>query len=161
MAKKSDITDAERELFRQAMQHIQPDSNKNDTSDSQKLPHRNRIQQQWIADGEGYFHSAGLQKRLLRQLCNGQLSIDAEIDLHGYRLHQAEDIMATFLAKAPLQQWRVIKIIHGKGWRSEAQIGKIKQWLFKWLPEQASVLAWQPAIPSDGGSGAGYVLLRI
>ena len=162
MTKKSDISDNERQTFRQAMLQIQPIHLKDKLDDTKIIQNTGVVakQQKWVIDNHGYFFSCGIQKRVLRQLKSRGLAVDAKLDLHGYRLSQAETKMVQFLSLANEKKWRLALIIHGKGERSNNPMGKIKEWLFKWLPDQPGVLAWQPAVAKDGGNGAGYLLLQ-
>ena len=163
MVKKFETSAAERALFRQAIANITSVPLKDEPqvpteSDDVSKQGMNACQQQWYFDEQGYFYSSGLHKRLLKQLTSGLLTIDATLDLHGYRIHQLVNVMESFLSRAVMRQQRLLLIIHGKG--SQQGLSPIKDWLFNWLSGHPHVLAWQPAIPKHGGGGASYLLLK-
>ena len=107
---------------------------------------------------DSYFHS-GLQSRLQRKIRQGAIRPEAVLDLHGYRRHEAIATLEDFLADALHQQYRMLLIIHGQGYRSASE-AVLKPLLHGWLAEQHQVLAWCPARASDGAGGASYVYLR-
>lgn len=101
----------------------------------------------------------GVQKKLQRKIRMGLIPVDATLDLHGYRQQQAIDQLYLFLQQALSAQLRFVLIIHGKGFRSESQ-AIIRPLVQHWLQQQPNVLAFCPAQPRDGGSGASYVYLK-
>lgn len=107
---------------------------------------------------ESYFNH-GIQKKLERRIRQGQVEIDATLDLHGHRRQQALVELNSFLKLCQQQKLRQILIIHGKGYNSEEE-AILRPLVQHWLEEQSSVLAWCPAQPRDGGHGATYVYLR-
>lgn len=107
----------------------------------------------------GSWFDAGLQKKLQRRIKMGQIPIDAMLDLHGYRQQQALEALRSFLHEALNVQARMLLIIHGKGFRSESQ-AVLRPLVQHWLIEQSVVLAFCPAQPADGGSGASYVYIK-
>jgi DNA-nicking Smr family endonuclease len=107
---------------------------------------------------QSWFHH-GLQKKMQSRIRNAQIEIDASLDLHGYRQHEALQELESFFAYASQQQARFLLIVHGKGYGSENQ-PVLKPLVQHWLSEQEKVLAWCPAQPIHGGSGASYVYLK-
>ncbi|MCP4077883.1 MAG: hypothetical protein GY744_17065 [Gammaproteobacteria bacterium] len=107
---------------------------------------------------QSWFHH-GIQKKLQRKIKAGQLNIDAMLDLHGHRQHEAIHELEAFMQSAINTRSRLVLIIHGKGFNSasEAVLRPLVQY---WLSEQSAVLAYCPAQPKDGGSGASYVYLK-
>lgn len=101
----------------------------------------------------------GMQKKLKQRIRMGQLPIDAILDLHGYRQQQALEALRSFVQEALRIDARLLLIIHGKGFRSESQ-AVLRPLVQHWLAEQSMVLAYCPAQPADGGSGASYVYLK-
>jgi DNA-nicking Smr family endonuclease len=100
---------------------------------------------------------AGLDGRTQRRLFRGDVPIDRRIDLHGYTAARAEVKLQTFIEDAFYAGCRCILVITGKG------AGVLKQHVPGWLkrpPLSGLVLALAEARPTDGGSGAFYVLLR-
>jgi DNA-nicking Smr family endonuclease len=53
-----------------------------------------------------------------------------------------------------------VRIIHGKGNRSNHKGPVIKTKINNWLRQHERILAFHSARPVDGGTGAIYVLLR-
>lgn len=106
------------------------------------------------------FRRSGIQQRLFSRLRNGQLEIEAELDLHGMTIAIAHHALAEFLHDCQEFNIRCIRIIHGKGWSSQHQKPVLKSKLNGWLQQDENVLAFCSALIEDGGTGAVYVLLR-
>jgi len=106
------------------------------------------------------FRRSGIQKRLFTRLRNGQIQIEAELDLHGMTIPVAHDALAKFLHDCQHYQLRCARIIHGKGWGSKHNKPILKSKLNSWLQQTNNVLAFCSAPIEDGGTGAVYVLLR-
>ncbi len=106
------------------------------------------------------FSRAGVQPRQLRNLQKGNLICAAECDLHGLTLAQAEQTLEKFVQECQAKHYRVIRIIHGKGHRSENNNPTLKNFVNQWLRELKDVLAFYSAMPKDGGAGSVQVLLR-
>jgi DNA-nicking Smr family endonuclease len=106
------------------------------------------------------FSRSGIQPATLKKLRQGKLAIEDEIDLHGMTVDDARDYLRSFLAECEASSTRVIRIVHGKGYRSKDRKPLIKGMVNRWLREVPMVLAFNSAIPADGGNGAVYVLLK-
>ena len=107
------------------------------------------------------FKRDGVQAKYFRELKNGLLPIQAEFDLHGMKLDEAKTICLKEILLSVDKGLRVIKFIHGKGYRSGHQkAGKLKQQLNHWLPQLENVLAFCSAPPNEGGTGAILILLK-
>ena len=106
------------------------------------------------------FQRSGVQDRLFKQLRQGQLQIDAELDLHGMTIPIAHQQLAEFIDECRRQTIRCIRIIHGKGWGSKDNKPVLKTKLNAWLQHEENVLAFCSAPVKDGGTGAVFVLLR-
>lgn len=109
--------------------------------------------------------TADMDRRLAQRFRRGQLSIDAQYDLHGMRQHEAHEALNGFLAQAQGRGCRCILVITGKGQRAplEERTGILKAQLPRWLNEASNrgrVLAVTTAQPKHGGEGAFYVLLK-
>ncbi len=100
---------------------------------------------------------AGLDGRSQRRLFRGNVPIDRRLDLHGYTAVRAETKLLTFLKDAMDSNCRCVLVITGKG--AGVLSGHLPDWL-KREPLSKLVLALAEARPTDGGSGAFYVLLR-
>jgi len=82
------------------------------------------------------------------------------MNLHGYKIEEAEQRLVRFLTGCTLQHKQQIRIIHDKGLHSLQGRAVLKSRLPGWLQQCANVLAYCPARPTDGGNGALYVLLK-
>jgi DNA-nicking Smr family endonuclease len=105
-----------------------------------------------------WFHH-GLQKKRIQRIRQGELPLDARLDLHGLRRDQAVAELSRFLHHALLDGCRFLVIVHGQGYGSENE-AVLKPLTRHWLSQQQEVLAWCPARPRHGGGGATYVYLR-
>lgn len=102
----------------------------------------------------------GVQQNLFKQLRTGRIPPEATLDLHGYRLDEASRELPAFIDEAVKRDCRVVRIVHGKGGRENARNAKLKSHVAQWLQQIDAVLAYHSALPTDGGAGALYVLLR-
>jgi len=109
---------------------------------------------------ELYFAREGLQQKLLKQLRRGQLSITAELDLHGYIVADARIALTEFLKDCRRHGDRCVRIVHGKGHGSKQKLPVLKNKVNAWLQQRDEILAFCSARPVDGGTGAVYVLLK-
>ena len=107
-----------------------------------------------------FFARAGIQQKAQKKLRRGELPIEEELDLHGYTANEAKIAIQDFLYECKRQHIRYIRIIHGKGYRSEQKIPVLKTHIAYWLPQLNDVLAFSSALPKDGGTGAIYVILK-
>ena len=107
-----------------------------------------------------FFARPGIQQRKLQLLRRGQLSIGAELDLHGMTAAIARHELVHFISACRGQHIRCARVIHGKGYRSEGQAPILKNRINSWLRQHHDVLAFSSTPQKDGGSGAVYVLLR-
>ena len=103
---------------------------------------------------------AGIQKQVFRKLKRGQYSIEAELDLHGSTRLEAEQQLAEFINGCRDRGIRCVRIIHGKGYGSSNHGPVIKPLVNQWLQKRTEILAFCSAKPTDGGTGAVYVLLK-
>lgn len=113
-----------------------------------------------MASGEVLAHlQDGYPPKLLRQLRRGQYVIEAELDLHHLRQHQARAVLGRFLADCRRDRHRCIRIIHGKG-KDAGQGSVLKAMTDRVLRQRAEVIGFTSARPQDGGTGAVLVLLQ-
>ncbi|SEP72753.1 DNA-nicking endonuclease, Smr domain [Ectothiorhodospira magna] len=107
------------------------------------------------------FMREGLQRQVFKKLRRGYYRISAELDLHGMTARQAHEALGLFLAEARTQRLRCVRIIHGKGLRSSNRGPVLKSRVVHWLQQRSDILAFCSARPTDGGTGAVVVLLRV
>ena len=113
-----------------------------------------------VVDDVLFFARAGIQQKIQKKLRRGELPIEEELDLHGYTVNEAKTAIQDFLFECERQHIRYIRIIHGKGYRSDQKIPILKTHVAYWLPQLSNVLAFSSAVPKDGGTGAIYILLK-
>src|SRR5512141_2114564 len=107
------------------------------------------------------FKRPGVRDDALRRLRRGEITVEAEIDLHGLSRHATHDALRSFLGMALAQRLQCVRVIHGKGLRSGPGGPVLKHAVSDWLARIDSVAAFATARPADGGTGALYVLLRL
>ena len=113
-----------------------------------------------IVDDVLFFARAGIQQKVQKKLRRGELPIEEELDLHGYTVSEAKIAIQDFLYECKRQHIRYIRVIHGKGYRSDQKIPVLKTHVAYWLPQLNDVLAFSSAQARDGGTGAIYVILK-
>jgi len=106
------------------------------------------------------FRRPGIQAGLLRRMRRGQISIEAELDLHGMIVPEARQALAGFLQHCLDRGIRCVRIIHGKGLSSPGKRPVLKGKVNHWLRQREEVLAFASARAVEGGTGAVLVLLR-
>lgn len=105
------------------------------------------------------FIRPGLQRNILRKLRRGHYSITRQLDLHGLTVPRARQTLSEFLRDCLDHDERCVRIIHGKGNNSPNQQPVLKIKVNTWLRQRSEILAFCSARPTDGGTGAVYVLL--
>lgn len=176
--KKKPVSAQDQELFRREMRNVLPLAQDKIMPFRQRLAPRPRqleldearVIRDMMSDifepaemetGEELLYTRpGLPKRLLRQLRQGKFSISAELDLHGMAVPMARQALAQFLAECEQHAVRSARIIHGKGRGSYQKEPVLKGKVNAWLQQRDEVLAFCSARPTDGGTGAIYVLLK-
>ena len=106
------------------------------------------------------YRREGVGTDVTARLRRGQWTVQGQIDLHGMRVDEARDALASFLAEATKRHRRCLRVIHGKGLGSVAREPVLKGKVLRWLVQRDEVLAFCQARPNDGGAGALLVLLR-
>jgi DNA-nicking Smr family endonuclease len=87
-----------------------------------------------------------------RKIKNYTPTIDAELDLHGFTGHEARDAVEDFLHEASVNNWTRIRVVVGKGTRSEHGHAVLPN-VVKTLLNQRG-LTYTYAKLQDGGEGA-------
>jgi DNA-nicking Smr family endonuclease len=101
----------------------------------------------------------GHAPRILKRLRRGHYAVVDEIDLHQMNAATAALALKRFLDESRKSRRLCVKIIHGKGLRSRAGGPVLKRLADRLLRQRADVIAFAPAQPADGGTGATLVLL--
>ena len=166
-------TPDDKDLFRQAMADVRPISTKKVSLRSKpgRIKKRPPPSPATIDDSlsddfiplcgdELEFMRPGVQKSLLKQMRNGKLPVDDRIDLHGLYRDQARIQLLQFISHAQARGYKIVCVVHGKGYHSEDGRPVLKAMVNKWLQTIPEVLAFTSAPHKDGGYGAVYVLVK-
>jgi DNA-nicking Smr family endonuclease len=177
MSSKPPVDEDEAELFRAAISGVKPlvashhahERPTPSTRPLQKEADERAVLAELLNDPEPdmlesgdtlIYQGPGLQDGVFRKLRRGQFRMQSELDLHGLNRDGAKLAVARFLAYCHDQNYRSVRIIHGKGNGSPNSGPVIKRYLDSWLRKRKDVVAFCSARPVDGGTGAVYVLLR-
>lgn len=106
------------------------------------------------------FSRSGIQQSRLRQLRHGNFNVQYQVDLHGYKIDEARELVFEFLQFAQSQGHICVRIIHGKSHRIANRQSTLKSHVNHWLRQLPEVLAFTTAPPSEGGAGSLLVLLK-
>lgn len=109
-----------------------------------------------------------MDQKLRRKIARGRISIDATLDLHGMRQHEAHSALIHFVSTAFYRGDRNILVITGKGVKRTGyaefeQKGVLRHLVPAWLKEPAlvhMVAGTDGAAQHHGGAGALYVRLK-
>jgi DNA-nicking Smr family endonuclease len=115
-------------------------------------------------DGDGHRYgarAAGVSHAQVAELRSGKVRAEATLDLHGMTIEPALAQLRQFLVESRRLARRCVLVVHGKGTHSEHGAPLREAVLQQLLgPLSGLVHALASAAPSDGGSGATYVMLR-
>ncbi|HET8697955.1 MAG TPA: Smr/MutS family protein [Gammaproteobacteria bacterium] len=155
--------DDDRDAFAAAMRGVKPLRRKARTDQArtqQAAPRRLARRTSAAPPPPAAASNAQAVKRLKRSLRRGELTIGAELDLHGATAAEAPALLDAFLDECRQHGVRCARVIHGKGRRSGPEGPVLKGIVHERLARAPSVLGLVPAEPHEGGSGAVLVLLR-
>ena len=107
-----------------------------------------------------FYAHAGLQLKTQKKLRQGKVPIEDHLDLHGLNIDEARNTLLEFIDFAQKQQIRCVLLVHGKGYRAEAQHPVLKNKVNNWLRQHPGILGFSSAQPKDGGTGAVYILIK-
>lgn len=183
------LNSTDQALFKEAVRGTTPLRNKNTHPISKPSKHttsntkEQRLQRQRHASGneellEIYglsdeftfdFHEQPLSEYLnpqcgpdvLRQLKKSRWPISNHIDLHGSTLDQARLRLNYFLKYSLIEQYKCVRIVHGKGYGSKDRTPILALTVRRWLSQLDFVQAFCDCAPYEGGEGAVKVLLRL
>lgn len=117
-----------------------------------------------VSDTPEYIEGTGYQvhPEVARRLHRGDYSIQAYVNLHRFKVSDAQDTFERFLKWAIETGKTGVLIVHGRGLSSPTE-PVLKQRVVEWLtrgPWRKWIVAFASARSCDGGAGATYVLLR-
>jgi len=103
----------------------------------------------------------GFERAVFEALHEGKLSISRVLNLHRFKVEEAEEAFQVFIREALARGDHCVLIIHGRGLSSKDEPvlkKKVHEWLKKG-PFRKHVIGFCSARQCDGGAGATYVLL--
>ena len=108
-----------------------------------------------------------IEKNKLRRIKNGKVTIDGTLDLHGFSLKEAEDLLKLYVGDSVRLRKRFLLIITGKGINSKPNIhgktltikSEVKNWLLDSFYDD-KVQYISKALDRHGGEGAYYFFLK-
>ena len=110
---------------------------------------------------------APLERRARQKLARGHMPVDAALDLHGLRQHEAHPALHGFLLRAQHQGAKIVLVVTGKGEGRASDTyeegGVLRRAVPIWLraPEwRGLVVGFEEAARHHGGAGALYVRIR-
>ena len=101
-----------------------------------------------------------LSKKKIKDFNKGNIFIENKLDLHGFNLDEARNLLENFINQSIKNKNRVILVITGKGKEGE---DTIKNNILSWLNSKDlrnKILAVNYASRKHGGTGAIYILFR-
>lgn len=101
----------------------------------------------------------GIQKRTMQKLKRGRFVVGAQLDMHNMTTQTGRAVLLEFIGDALARSLESVRIIHGKGLRSENG-PRLKLMTRELLRDHPQVLAYTSCKPADGGDGAVDVLLK-
>ncbi len=113
-----------------------------------------------------------IDRKKVRKLGSDQITIDATLDLHGYRQEQAHTTLRSFIRNCQVRDFRYVLIITGKGATTKnssrniwdaPEPGVLKRNVPMWLSDvdmRDYVVGYTKAHQKHGGDGALYVQIR-
>jgi len=178
MDKKKNKLPADRHLFQQAMDDVKPLKSpaRTDSKAPRVSPRVGRHENTHAApspenfylaeekpgidneDGSSYRQN-GVQKRIMQKLKRGHYKLGDQLDLHHMGTRTGAAALLEFITHSQASSFRCIRIIHGKGKRSE-QGPKLRTMTRQLLRDHPQVVAFTACKPADGGDGATDVLLK-
>ncbi len=107
------------------------------------------------------YFKVGLQSKTIKQLKDGNIRIEASLDLHSLTQEQASIKFSRFLNNCYANNMRCVCIIHGKGMRGDQSQPILKNLVNNWLYEFLDIiLGFCSCPPKHGGTGAVLVLFK-
>ena len=102
----------------------------------------------------------GIQQTRMRQLRQGLIEVRYQVDLHGYKIEEARELVDEFLKFSRSKGFSCVRIVHGKSHRTQDRQSTLKSHVNHWLKQLPDVLAFCSAPAAEGGTGSVLVLLK-
>lgn len=106
------------------------------------------------------FRRESISLAVMRDLKRGNFKRREALDLHGMTSTEAQAALREFISYARSAGFRCVRVVHGKGLGSGNRGAVLKTKVNHWLRQWPEVLAFCSARPTEGGTGAVYVLLK-
>ena len=180
--KKRDLSDDEKELWKEFSKSTEPLPHQNQKTAPGKKKLINSVnlkdeKKHYIGGKKNPAHVdkapvssvLSMDSKLHTKMRQGKIRPEAKLDLHGLNLSQAQPILTKFVLDAHGKGLRLILIITGKGRNTEdhdiipKRKGILKANVPNWLamePLSSKILQITNAHVKHGGGGAFYVYLR-
>lgn len=111
-------------------------------------------------DEDGSSHRKnGVKLKTMQKLKRGRFPVNRQLDLHHMTTAVAHRVLLEFVAETRGETLECVRIIHGKGLRSENG-PRLKLMTRQVLRDHHRVLAFTTCKQADGGTGAVDVLLK-
>jgi DNA-nicking Smr family endonuclease len=170
-------SDDDKNLFRDAMQHVTPLKKTNIKPTTRNAP---PVKPKQVIPSEPIkvsyylsnhyteevgpnctlsYHTPGLDKKRFLALKKGEILLQGHLDLHHLHMQEAQDRLCQFIIHHSQLGHRCVLVIHGKG-SHNGKAPILKNAVNHWLKQLPEILAFYSALPRDGGAGALYVLLK-
>lgn len=176
------VSESDKELFRRFVKDVTPLKNNSKRSSTvkplaspavlmRKRANANGLSNVSLSTLSDAFVSAGLyaddsyhlangqSPKVIRDLKRNKWPVMATLDLHGYTMDQARELLYEFIYNSLQEGIRCVQIIHGKGYGSKNNKPVLKTSIRRWLGQISVVLAYVQCHENHGGSGAVKVLL--
>ncbi len=106
------------------------------------------------------YKQKGVRPQEMNKITANGCRVEAALDLHGLTAEVAEIELLQFIQHSYREKYRVIRIIHGKGYNSDAEYPILKNLTNQTLRNISEVIAFSSASEKDGGVGAINILLK-
>lgn len=103
------------------------------------------------------FYNSGISAKIIKNMKQGRIAIDATIDLHGQIMEEACISLANFVYYH--QNKSYLHIIHGKGYNANS-MSKLKTQVNIYLQDHPQISAFCSTPPNFGGTGAIFAKLK-
>ncbi|WP_136067718.1 DNA endonuclease SmrA [Modicisalibacter radicis] len=102
----------------------------------------------------------GIQTGVLDRLRQGGYNPEAQLHLIKRPLRDCRQALFRFIEDATAHDLRCLLVVHGRGRAEDSHANVVRSYVAKWLQQFEQVQAYASAVPSHGGIGATYVMLR-
>ena len=105
------------------------------------------------------YKSTGTNNASLRRFRNHFGKLKSTLDLHGYTRTVAIEMLINHIKRCQSDRMSYFLVIFGKGLSSPGK-PVLKKIICSYMIASPEILAYEFAMPKDGGNGAAYVMLK-